>query len=131
MKTILTLIAFISLSSVALAGEKHPSVTVTSTGEYKIVIDGKQFNNEKKVSLNDMKKGTHYIDVWKKKKGLFGSKYKLVSSKQFELANKDLGIDVNFSGYITIGKQGKGWDGDKWNNQDKNKKNYSKNKYNN
>ena len=128
MKTILTLLAFISISSVALAGEKHPSVTVTSTGEYKIVIDGKQFNNEKKVSLTDLQKGTHYIDVWKKKKGLFGSKYKLVSSKQFELTSKDLDIDVNFSGYITIGKQGKGWDGDQWYNQDKNKKNYSKNK---
>ena len=128
MKTILTLIAFISFSSVALAGEKHPSVTVTSTGEYKIVIDGKQFNNERKVSLNALKKGTHYIDVWKKKKGLFGSKYKLVSSKQFELRNKDLDIDVNFSGYITIGKQGKGWDGDHWYRQDKNKKNVLKNK---
>ena len=128
MKTIFTLIAFISISSVALAGEKHPSVTVTSTGEFKIVVDGKQFNNDKKISLNGLQKGTHYIDVWKKKKGLFGSKYKLVSSKQFELANKDLYIDVNFSGYITIGKQGKGWDGDKWNNQDKNKKNYSKSK---
>ena len=114
MKTILTLIAFISISSVALAGEKHPSVTVSSTGEYKIVIDGKQFNNEKEVSLSDLKRGIHYIDVWKKKKGLFGSKYKLVSSKQFELENKDLDIDVNFSGYITIGKQGKGWDGDHW-----------------
>jgi len=128
MKTILTLIAFISISSVALAGEKHPSITVTSTGEFKIVIDGKQFNNEKKVSLTDLQKGTHYIDVWKKKKGLFGSKYKLVSSKQFVLVNKDLDIGVNFSGYITIGKQGKGWDGDQWYNQDKNKKNYSKNK---
>ena len=114
MKTILTLITFISISSVALAGEKHPSVTVTSTGEYKIVIDGKQFNNEKKVSLTDLNKGIHYIDVWKKKKGLFGSRYQLVSSKQFELENKDLDIDVNFSGYITIGKQGKGWDGDHW-----------------
>jgi hypothetical protein len=128
MKTIFTLIAFISISSVALAGEKHPSVTVTSTGEFKIVIDGKQFNNEKKVSLNGLQKGTHYIDVWKKKKGLFGSKYKLVSSKQFELANKDLDIDVNFSGYITIGKQRKGWDGDQWYKKDKNKKIDSKDK---
>ena len=128
MKTIFILIAFISISSVALAREKHPSVTVTSTGEFKIVVDGKQFNNDKKISLNGLQKGTHYIDVWKKRKGLLGSKYKLVSSKQFELANKDLDIDVNFSGYITIGRQGKGWDGDKWNNQDKNKKNYSKSK---
>ena len=128
MKTILTLIAFISISSFALAGEKHPSVTVTSTGEFKIVVDGKQFNSEKRISLNGLQKGTHYIDVWKKRKGLFGSKYKLVSSKQFELTNKDLDIDVNFSGYITIGKQGKGWDGDKWYKQDKNKKIDSKNK---
>ena len=128
MKTILTLIAFISISSVALAGEKHPSVTVTSTGEFKIVIDGKQFNNDKKISLNGLQKGTHYIDVWKKKKGLFGSKYKLVSSKQFEITSKDLDIDVNFSGYITIGKQGKGWDGDQWYNQGMDKKNDSKNK---
>ena len=128
MKTIFTLIAFISISSVALAGEKHPSVTVTSTGEFKIVVDGKQFNNDKKISLNGLQKGTHYIDVWKKRKGLLGSKYKLVSSKQLELANRDLDIDVNFSGYITIGKQGKGWDGDRWYKQDKNKKNDSKNK---
>ena len=51
MKTIFTLIAFSFISSVALAGEKHPSVTVTSTGEYVIVIDGKRFNNDKKISL--------------------------------------------------------------------------------
>ena len=114
MKTILTLITVLSISSVALAGEKHPSVTVTSTGEYKIVIDGKQFNNERKVSLTELKKGIHYIDVWKKKKGLFGSKYKLVSSKQFELDKKDLHIDVNSTGYITLGKKGEGWDGDHW-----------------
>ena len=128
MKTLFTLIAFSFISSVALAGKKDPSLTITSTGEYVIIVDGKRFNNEKKISLTDLKKGTHYIDVFKKRKALFGSKYKLVSSKQFELTNKDLHIDVNFSGYITIGKQGKGWDGDQWYNQDKNKKNYSKNK---
>ena len=126
MKTILTLIAFFSISSVALAGKKDPSVTVTSAGEFKIVIDGKQFENQKKISLNDLQKGKHYIDVWKKKKGLFGSKYKLVSSKRFELENKDLNIDVNTSGYITIGKQEKGWDGDYWyRNRNKKKDSHS------
>lgn len=114
MKTIFTLVAFSCITSLAVAGEKHPEVKVTSSGEYIIIVDGKRFNNEKKISLTGLKKGTHYIDVFKKKKGLFGSKYKLVSSKQFELGNKDLDIDVNFSGYITIGKQGKGWDGDYW-----------------
>ena len=116
MKTILALILFVAVSSVAFAGKKDPSVTVTSTGEYTIVVDGKRFNNEKKISLTDLKKGTHYIDVWKKKKGLFGGKLKLVSSKQFELAKDDLHIDVNFSGYISIGNQEKGWDGDYWKN---------------
>ncbi|HET6723038.1 MAG TPA: hypothetical protein VFH07_09825 [Chitinophagaceae bacterium] len=114
MKTIFTLVAFSLIGSLAVAGERHPEVKVTSNGEYIIIVDGKRFNNEKKISLTGLKKGTHYIDVFKKKKGLFGSKYKLVSSKQFELGNKDLDIDVNFSGYITIGKQGKGWDGDYW-----------------
>ena len=114
MKTIFTLLAFSFMSMFAIAGEKYPEVKVTSTGEYVIIVDGKRFDNEKKILLKDLKQGTHYIDVFKKKKGLFGSKYKLVSSKQFELENKDLAIDVNFSGYITIGKQGKGWDGDYW-----------------
>lgn len=114
MKTIFTLVTFSLMTSFVLAGEKHPEVKVTSNGEYMIVVDGKRFNNEKKIYLTGLKKGIHYIDVFKKKKGLFASKYKLVSSKQFELGNKDLDIDVNFSGYITIGKQGKGWDGDYW-----------------
>ena len=121
MKTILTLITFSFISSFVTAGEKYPEVKVTSTGEYIIIVDGKRFNNEKKILLKDMKKGTHYIDVFKKKKGLFGIKYKLVSSKQFELGNKDLDIDVNFSGYITIGKQEKGWDGDHWFRKDQKK----------
>ena len=114
MKTFFAVVAFSFISSFAFAGEKHPGVKVTSTGEYIIILDGKRFNNEKKIYLKDLQKGTHYIDVFKKKKGLLGSKYKLVSSKQFELGNKDLDIDVNSSGYITIGKQGKGWDGDYW-----------------
>lgn len=114
MKTIFTLIAFSVISSAVLAGEKHPTLTVTSTGEYVIIIDGKRFDNEKKISLKDMEKGKHYIDVFKKRKALFGSRHKLVSSKQFELGKNDLHIDVNFSGYITIGQQEKGWDGDYW-----------------
>jgi hypothetical protein len=123
MKTILTLITFSFVSLLAVAGEKYPEVKVTSTGEYLIIVDGKQYKNEKKILLQDMQQGTHYIDVFKKKKGLLGSKYKLVSSKQFEIRKKDLDIDVNTSGYITIGKQGKGWDGDHWLRKNNNKRN--------
>ena len=122
MKAIFTLITISFISLFALAGEKKPEVKVTSTGEYLIIVDGKQYKNEKKILLKDMTKGIHYIDVFKKKKGLFGSKYKLVSSKQFEIGKKDLDIDVNTSGYITIGKQEKGWDGDYWERKDKSKK---------
>lgn len=121
MKTIFTLITFSFISFFALAGEKNPDVKVTSTGEYLIIVDGKQYKNEKKIMLKDMQKGIHYIDVFKKKKGLFGSKYKLVSSKQFEIGKKDLDIDVNTSGYIRIGKDDD-WDGDQWyKNRDKSK----------
>lgn len=120
MKTIITLITFSLFTSVALAAKKDPSVTVTSNGEFMIVINGTQYKNDKKISLTDLKKGEYYIDVWKKKKGMFGGKYKLVSSKSFELDKKDVHIDVNSSGYITIGNQEKGWDGDYWyRNKDK------------
>src|SRR4026207_1425361 len=113
MKTIFTLITFSFISVFALAAEKNPDVKVISTGEYLIIVDGKQYKNEKKIILKDMQKGIHYIDVFKKKTGLFGSKYKLVSSKQFEIGKKDLDIDVNASGYIRIGKNDD-WDGDQW-----------------
>lgn len=122
MKTIFTLITFSLVSMFAQAAKKNPELKVTSTGEYLIIVDGKQYKNEKKILVKDMSRGIHYIDVFKKKKGLFGSKYKLVSSKQFEIGKKDLDIDVNASGYITIGKQGKGWDGDYWLRKDKDKK---------
>ena len=122
MKTLFTLIAVSFISSAGLAGSKNPSLTVTSTGEYVIIIDGKRFNNEKKITLTGLGDGIHYIDVFVKKKTLFGSKYKLVSSKQFEMGKKDLVIDVNSTGYIQIGKQGEGWDGDQhYRNRDKKK----------
>jgi hypothetical protein len=121
MKTIFTLITFSFISLLALAGEKKPELKVTSTGEYLIIIDGKQYKNEKWIFVKDMNQGIHYIDVFRKKKGLFGSKYKLVSSKQFEIGKKDLAIDVNASGYIMIGKQEKGWDGDYWERKSKRK----------
>jgi hypothetical protein len=121
MKKIFTLITVGFLSVFVLAAEKKPDVKVTSTGEYLIIVDGKQYNNEKKIMLKDMEKGIHYIDVFKKKKGLFGNKYKLVSSKQFKIEKKDLDIDVNASGYIKIGKDDS-WDGDQWyKNRDKSK----------
>ena len=121
MKKIFTLITISFISVFALGAEKKPDVKVTSTGEYLIIVDGKQYKNEKKIILKDMEKGIHYIDVFKKKKGLFGSKYKLVSSKQFEIEKKDLEIDVNASGYIKIGKDDS-WDGDQWyKNRDKSK----------
>ena len=81
---------FFFASLFAFAGEKKPELKVTSTGEYLIIVDGKQYKNEKKILVKDMNQGIHYIDVFRKKKGLFGSKYKLVSSKQFEIGRKDL-----------------------------------------
>lgn len=121
MKTVFTLMMLTLSSLFATAGEKYPDVKVTTTGEYLVVIDGKHYENQKQIFLKNMEKGIHYIDVFKKKKGLFGSKYKLVSSKQFEIEKKDLEIDVNTTGYIKIGKND-AWDGEQWyKNRDKSK----------
>jgi len=70
----------------------------------------------------------HTISMFGKRRKDYSGVNTSLFHQQFELVNKDLDIDVNFSGYITIGKQGKGWDGDQWYNQDKNKKNDSKTK---
>ena len=121
MKIVFTLIAFSLSSLFAIAGEKYPDVKVTTTGEYLVVVDGKHYENQKQIHIKDMQKGIHYIDIFKKKKGLFGSKYKLVSSKQFEVEKKDIEIDVNGSGYFKIGKND-AWDGEQWyKNRDKSK----------
>ena len=119
MKTVFTLFAFTLSSLFVSAKEKYPDVRVKTTGEYLVVIDGKHYENQKQIFIKDMQKGIHYIDVFKKKKGLFGSKYKLVYSKQFELDKKDLEIEVNNSGYIKLGKNDE-WDGEQWyKNRDK------------
>jgi len=122
MKTVFTLIAFSLSSLFATAGEKYPDIKVTTTGEYLVIVDGKHYENQKQIFIKDMEKGIHYIDVFVKRKGrLFGSKYKLVSSKQFEIEKKDIEIEVNASGYIKIGKNDS-WDGDQWyKNRDKGK----------
>ena len=114
MKKLFTLIALNLVFITLFAGNKNPSLTVQSEGNYIIIVDGKRFDNYKKIQIENLKKGEHYIDVFIVKKRLFGKKYKLVSSKQFIVENKDIQISVNSTGYIMIGKQEKGWDGDYW-----------------
>ena len=114
MKKLFTLIALNLVFITLFAGNKSPSLTVQSEGNYIIIVDGKRFDNYKKIQIENLKKGEHYIDVFIVKKRLFGKKYKLVSSKQFIVENKDIQISVNSTGYIMIGKQEKGWDGDYW-----------------
>ena len=128
MKTLLTVLTISLFTTATFAGKKDPLLMITSTGAYVIIVDGKRFDNEKKISMEDLQSGKHYIDVFKKKKGLFGSKYKLVSSKRFELGKDDLHIDVNESGYIMIGNREKGWDGDYWWKNRNNKKDVYKDK---
>jgi hypothetical protein len=114
LKTIAAFLYFSIISATGFTREKFPTVTISSGGEYVIIVDGKRYNYEKSISIHHLDKGEHYIDVFEIRKTWLGKKYKLVSSKQFVLDKKDLHIDVNSSGYITIGKQDKGWDGDYW-----------------
>lgn len=127
MKTIITIIGITLLAS-GYTMKKDPSVTVISGGQYIIIVDGKRFDYEKKIHLEKMKSGEHYIDVFEKRKSLFGKKYKLVSSKQFIVDKKDIHIAVNNTGYIMIGKQEKGWDGDYWMRDIEKRKSEKKNK---
>ncbi len=114
MKKLITLIPLTLFVISTFAGKKDPSLTIRSAGNYIIIVDGKRFNYHKEIFIENLKKGEHYIDVFEMRKRFLGKRYKLVSSKQFIVDKKDIDITVNSTGYIQVGKQEKGWDGDYW-----------------
>ena len=114
MKTVTTLTLFLLFATAVVAADKNPSVFIKSTGKYLIVVDGKRFENKRQIAVHKLKKGVHYIDVFERRKGLFGKKYKLVSSKQFVVNNKEVQIRIDHNGYIDLGRHKDGWEGDFW-----------------
>lgn len=124
MKKIFTMCLGLILTAAVFAADKRPDVTIVSTKKYEIVIDGKTyFSNNRMMSIDNLRKGRHSIQVYEMNRGFSLFKRKqLVASKTFQLRNDDVKITIDRFGHLTImeekfgrnnryDKDKKGWDG--------------------
>jgi hypothetical protein len=113
MKRLLTLAAAGLITIGAMAADRFPSVTIKSKKDFEIVVDGRTYRNDNNIRLDRLRKGMHTIKVYERTRGLFGSRTRLVSSKNFMVRNDDLRITVDRSGYVDIDEQGYGRNNDR------------------
>jgi hypothetical protein len=118
MKTILTLAAGLLLTLTTMAADRYPSVTIKSKRNFEIVVDGRAYRNDNTIRFDRMQRGMHSIKVYERSRGLFGSRMRLVSAKNFFVRNSDLRITVGANGFVDIDERGydrrdRGWDDDR------------------
>ena len=112
MKKIFTLVLGLMFTVAMFAADRRPTVTVTSTKRYAIVIDGKQyFTNGNTISISSLFNGRHDVKVYKMKRGFFMNTRKLVASSNFQLRNSDVKINIDRWGQLQISESrfGRGW----------------------
>ena len=124
MKKIFTLIAATVLTVATFAADRRPSVTLKSSKNYEIVIDGKSYMSSTGImDLSNLRKGQHSIKVYETRRGFGGilggfggvmikGGKKLVDADNFSVTNRDLSINVDFRGQISIQEDRFGHD--KW-----------------
>ena len=132
MKKLLTLAIVSLFTMAAMAADRYPSVTIKSKRDFQIVVDGRTYNNgvfrnDNTIRLDRINRGMHRIQIYERSRGLFGSRMRLVSSKNFFVRNDDLRIIVDRSGYINIDEVGYGRGRDRnyndknWDRNDRNR----------
>ena len=116
MKKIFTLVLGLMFTVAMFAADRRPTVTVTSTKRYAIVIDGKQyFTNGNTINISSLFNGRHDVKVYKMKRGFFMNTRKLVASSNFQLRNSDVKINIDRLGQLQISESRFGRD---WNDHD-------------
>ena len=112
MKKIFTLVLGLMFTVAMFAADRKPTVTVTSTKRYAIVIDGKQyFTNGNTINISSLFNGRHDVKVYKMKRGFFMNTKRLVASSNFQLRNSDVKINIDRFGQLQISESrfGRGW----------------------
>lgn len=124
MKKMFTLLSGLFLTFALLAADPRPVVTLTSMSNYKVVIDGKAFfTNNSQMSLRNLSRGYHSIQVFEMRRGYYQQRERLVSSSSFFLKRNDIRIFINRFGDVRI-KEIKGFgrferDDDDWYEKDR------------
>ena len=112
MKKIFTLIAATILTVASFAADHRPTVTLRSSQNYQVVIDGRTiFARNGIMDLSGLRRGRHMIQVYQMNRGLglggiiFGRTKRLVDVEQFSLRNSDVNIYVDFRGQVRISEE--------------------------
>jgi hypothetical protein len=121
MKKIFTLIAALVLTvATTFAADRKPSVTLKSSRNYEVVIDGRSYQSNGAMQINLMGGRQHSIKVYEVKKSGFGffnmRSKKLVDASTFQVGRNDIDINVDFRGQIRISEDRFDRDG-KWNDR--------------
>jgi len=105
MKKIFTLLTGLFLVVAVMAADRGPDLTIRSSKNYKIVIDGRTFFSRNSVlRINDLPRGMHNIRVYEMKtgRGLFGNRERLLSSTSFRMNKNDVRILIDNAGRINV-----------------------------
>lgn len=98
-----TLSLSLLLAVALMAADHRPVVTISSSKNFKVVIDGRSyFGADMTISLDHLRNGTHTIAVYEMKKGWFHNRETLLNSRSFFLGGKDVMIRIDWYGNISI-----------------------------
>ncbi|HLG40062.1 MAG TPA: hypothetical protein VI461_10350 [Chitinophagaceae bacterium] len=103
MKKLFTLIAATLLTVAVFAADHRPVVTLKTSGNYEVVIDGRSYRGNGIIKIPLMHRGQHSIKVFERGRGYFNMRGKrLVSASTFYAGRQDVDIRVNYRGRIRI-----------------------------
>jgi hypothetical protein len=103
MKKIFTLLAGLFFSAAIFAADHRPMVTISSSRNYKIVVDGRSyFSSSATIRLGNLQGGMHMIRVYEMQRGGFVKQERLISTSSFRLGRKDVDIMVDRFGRVTV-----------------------------
>jgi len=116
MKKIFTLALGLMFTLAMFAADRRPTVTVTASGKYEIVVDGRHYtSNGNSISISNLFNGRHDVKVYEARQGFFMRSKRLVASSAFQLKNSDVQINIDRFGQLQISESRFGRD---WNDRD-------------
>lgn len=103
MKRIFTLFTALLLTVALFAADRRPVVTVNSSKNYKIVIDGRSYySNDRNIRLANLNNGRHTIKVFEMKRMGYNQRERLVAATSFHVNRKNVHINIDRFGNINI-----------------------------
>ena len=116
MKKIFTLVLSSLFVVAAMAADRRPTVTVQSSKNFEIVIDGKSYSTSfgGDMTIPYLREGYHTIKVYSSmgRTFFFGRRSRMLDATSFFLRDNDLNIRIDMFGNISVRELRGGWDRD-------------------